>query len=220
MRNAPIEMTGQLIGPWTVLELAERPTEWKNTPGAYWLCRCACGETEVIQGARLRAGRYNRGCRLCRGLDHPKRGSCSPTYNSWRAMRGRCLRPDDTHYYLYGGRGITICDAWINNFPQFLRDMGERPVGKSLDRINSDGPYSPENCRWADAKTQSRNSSHFRLSDEQVIAIRRLLALGATQQDIAVIAGVARSHIANIATGHSRASPDTAMKAALAESGQ
>lgn len=78
---------------------------------------------------------------------------------SWVAMRGRCLDEKNPSFPRYGGRGIAICDRWIDSFETFLADMGGRPPGTSLDRINNDGHYEPRNCRWATQKEQSRNTS-------------------------------------------------------------
>ena len=78
-------------------------------------------------------------------------------YYTWSDMKRRCDNPNYHHYFRYGGRGITMCDRWRNNFWAFVEDMGERPEGHSLDRINNDGNYCPENCRWATRKTQSVN---------------------------------------------------------------
>ncbi len=85
----------------------------------------------------------------------------SPTYHSWAGMTARCTNEGHRNYALYGGRGITVCDRWLS-FPNFLADMGEKPRGLSLDRIDGNGNYEPSNCRWATATEQARNRSNTR----------------------------------------------------------
>jgi len=80
-----------------------------------------------------------------------------PLYQVWQGMKARCLNPNNPHYANYGKRGIKICDQWINNFNQFVKDMGERPAGNSIDRINNNGDYTPQNCKWSTKKEQQRN---------------------------------------------------------------
>lgn len=83
----------------------------------------------------------------------------TPTHNSWSAMKQRCYNKNSQFYYRYGGRGIKVCDRWLGpyGYQNFLSDMGEKPNGYSLDRIDNDKDYSPENCRWADKWAQAAN---------------------------------------------------------------
>lgn len=90
-------------------------------------------------------------------------------YNIWASMRQRCLNPKSHAYKDYGGRGISICDRWMASFLNFKEDMGDRPAGKTLDRIDNDGNYSLENCRWATMKEQSNNRRKPRPADLMIL---------------------------------------------------
>lgn len=85
-----------------------------------------------------------------------------PLYSVWQGMKRRCDNPNFPQFADYGGRGIKVCDRWLHSFANFLADMGERPTGYTLDRINTDLGYSPENCRWASHKEQQRNQRRTR----------------------------------------------------------
>lgn len=120
-----------------------------------WLCKCECGVEKIIRQERISNGETRScGCLITTALNHRK--FRTPTYYSWEAMKKRCNNPKAWNYSSYGGRGITICEEW-KYFKNFLKDMGERPSGTSLDRIDNNGNYEPSNCRWATYKEQVLN---------------------------------------------------------------
>lgn len=143
------------------IKFSHKTTYNKN----YSQYECYCGKQFVAQEAHVKAGKIRScGCFRRKAASerhtthgHSKGKTNTPTYWTWKAMKLRCYNPNSEKYPTYGARGITICDQWKNDFSQFLKDMGLRPEGKTIDRIDVDGIYEPSNCRWADRKTQSRN---------------------------------------------------------------
>ena len=151
---------GERFGRLLIVE----PAHVGGGRGFWWLCKCDCGNEIVAPHYSMRAGKTKScGCymrevsRITGGLraTHGKRNR--PEYAVWRSMIARCTNPMNKSYPRYGGRGITVCDAWLGSFAQFWADMGARPDGYMLDRIDNEGNYEAGNCRWATPKQQMRN---------------------------------------------------------------
>jgi|SRR3954463_6532156 len=148
-----LDLIGTQFGRWVVVGQSH-----KNASGeVFWLCRCECGKERPVKAGSLRCGRSTScGCAHRDAVtQHGMTGT--PTFRSWDGMLQRCTNPKAPDYDRYGGRGITVCEAWRDSFNQFLIDMGTRPEGMTLDRIDTDKGYEPRNCRWATGKTQQRN---------------------------------------------------------------
>ena len=136
-------------------------------------CRCDCGREIEVRVDHLMSG-ASRSCGCLRRELHTKHGKTkTPEYRAWLNMKKRCYFTKDTSYQRYGGRGIRVCDAWLHSFEQFLSDLGCKPGPEySLDRIDPDRDYAPDNCRWATRVTQSQNQSSATDSPTGVRGVR------------------------------------------------
>lgn len=151
-RNQYEDLANRRFGKLVVLNLCP-----DNIRQLRWVCMCDCGKTTIAYGSNLKS-RKTRSCG-CARTTHNR--SYTDLYHSWHTMRRRCRSNKAASYKYYGGKGIQVCKRW-DSFENFLEDMGERPPGKTLDRISNDGDYCKENCRWATAKEQRLNSGYLR----------------------------------------------------------
>jgi len=163
-----IDITGHRYNRLTVIQQVERDKRGY----IIWLCRCDCGnETKASSNSlrvnntrscgclaievRGKTGKANRihGESKCGSFN----GQPSREYRAWNGLKERCYNPNNKNFAEWGGRGITVCERWMTNYTNFLADMGRCPPGKSIGRIDNDGPYSPDNCRWETASQQNKN---------------------------------------------------------------
>lgn len=135
-----------------------------------WLCRCSCGNELFVLNSNLRVDGGTQSCGCIRAERDQARHERSvtrkthPNYVIWMRMRSRCLSPADKIYKYYGGRGIRVCQRWLDSFQAFVEDVGVRPSkNHSIDRIDNDGHYEPGNVRWATRIEQTNNMSTNRL---------------------------------------------------------
>lgn len=153
-----LELTGKVFTRFTVIEFLEMTKQ-----GSLWKCRCSCGKEKSIIGKQLMSGAI-KSCGCYKDQNTKERSiihnrTKTVEYRTWRHIKSRCYNKNVHNYDNYGGRGIKICDRWLNSFENFYADMGERPSSNhSIDRFpNKDGDYELSNCRWATTKQQSRN---------------------------------------------------------------
>ena len=176
-----IELTGQKFGRLTVIERSGITVHGKH---ARWLCRCECGNETIVIGRNLRNGN-TVSCGCVHKENMSQVGKANKTHGKshtrlhkmWAGMKGRCYDPGKPYYKWYGGRGITVCDDWRNDFQAFY-DWAmangydpDAPKGAfTIDRIDNDKGYSPENCRWI---SQSENSKKANREREGVYEIQK-----------------------------------------------
>lgn len=189
--TALVNFIGRVFGRLTVIDRA--PTRNRQT---MWLCVCQCGTRKDIDGRHLRKGNVvSCGCRMREAAlesitKHGYTKTHRAEYKIWGGIKQRCLNPNSTFYHRYGGRGITICAEWRDDFAAFLEHVGPRPSpDMSIDRIDNDRGYEPGNVRWATQTQQVRNRDTRSLSkprDEYGgLSIRQLAeATGKTMQHI------------------------------------
>jgi len=192
-----IDMAGNKYGRLTVV--SRNGSDSGNI--ARWLCVCSCGKETTVNGSSLRKGLTKScGCIKTESLKGraTHRMGKTKTYGVWSTMLDRCNNKKAKTYNRYGGRGIYVCKRW-HDFELFFADMGEKPDGLTLERIDNNAGYYPENCKWATRAVQARNTSATRLNEVAVRVIRYLVSTGRKQRDIAKAHGVSNECINKVA---------------------
>lgn len=181
--------------PWTIV--SELPSDRGNR---MVLARCTCGTEKRVRARHIETG-ASIGCRRCAETVHGHakvNGRSSPTYTSYVKMIDRCTNPKNDAWHNYGGRGIVVCQRWLDSFENFLADMGVRPPGTSIDRIDNSGHYEPGNCRWATVAEQRHNMRTNVLTVALVNEIRGRVEHGETQASLHRRFGLSRTLIASV----------------------
>lgn len=156
----PQREIGKTYGKWTIIKFVDIHRKLMRFETV-----CECGTKGLHIASELRSGKSKQ-CVTCHNRENSKNNTKHGRHNDlvykvWRSMKQRCENQNVLSYKRYGGRGIKVCEQW-NDFENFIRDMGERPEGMTLDRINNDGNYEPSNCRWVTHKENCNNRSNKR----------------------------------------------------------
>ncbi len=182
------DLKGLKIGRLTVLEETSR----RSQKSIIWKCSCLCGKIAYIAARDLtHSTRPRRGCGDCGDSKHP-------LYGTWRGILSRCENTNATSYRDYGGRGIQVCSRWKEDFLYFVADMGTKPSSQhSVERVNNEAGYFPDNCIWATASEQATNQRNRKtqFTSDQIVAI--YLSYESSEQ-LAIKYNADRKTIANI----------------------
>lgn len=203
-----MDLSNKSFGRWKVLALGGRSKQGKST----WVCQCECGTVSVVVGSSLVNGRSSScGClaselTIRRSTTHglsKGHGAEKRLYIIWGNMKARCNRSTNPRFKDYGGRGISICYEWDNDFAMFYRWAMSNGYDDRLtiERIDNDRGYSPGNCKWIPREEQSRNRRKTKLNERKAEAIRNLKATGMKSSAVAKIFSIDRHHVNAIVRG-------------------
>jgi len=197
-----IDITGQRFGRLTVV----KKSYVDKDNFVRWECLCDCGKTYFGRSYELRNGKV----KSCGCLESENRHDIAnksthglsklPIYKVWKAIKSRCYRNTDKRYSRYGGRGISVCDEWLNDPESFIKWSVENgyKVGLTIDRKDNNGDYSPDNCRFITTAQNNRNSSNTHLTESDIDRIKSLYSGGMIQIDIAQMFGITQQTVSKI----------------------
>ncbi len=192
-KKQPFEdLTGKKFDGWTVIKPIRSS---RNT--LVWQCKCKCGKISNVSKYDLTHSN-SLSCNSCSSYRTTHSMSRTPTYSTWNCMLERCRNPHNIGYNNYGGRGIKVCDRWLK-FENFYEDMGKKPKGLSLDRIDNDKNYCRENCKWSTRKEQNINRRTTKLDMNKAEQIRLEYSMGnITHKELGLKYNVSDRHIGSI----------------------
>ena len=169
----------------------------KKSRTHYWNCLCTkCNREYTISGNNLKSGATTQ-CRKCSSITHGGTLNKEPEYMIWFQMKDRCGNAKNKNYHRYGGRGISVCDRWSKSYQNFIDDMGYRPTkNHSIERVNNDGDYSPDNCEWIHISMQNKNTSRAKK-----VYIPHLDKSFPTIADAAVALNLSKTYVSQMLSG-------------------
>lgn len=210
-RTRTLNLVGETYGRLLVLEEVEPHVQPNGKKVRKYKCLCECGNETIVRQNHLRRGcTVSCGCykkeqivksnKATKPIHGESNYNLTKEFNTWQSIKTRCFNSNYKYYKNYGGRGITVCDRWLESYSNFLEDVGRAPSPHySIDRIDNDGNYEPDNCRWATSAEQSRNQRTTKLNEDLVRYIRQQRQLGTKLKVLAEELGIDIANVSAVA---------------------